>query len=63
MPHAYAFTVILILFCGLLTHIIPSGVYDLVEMNGRMVVDPNTFHYLEQQTPLSLWDMVLCIPR
>lgn len=63
MPHAYAFTVILILLCGLLTHIIPAGVYDLVEMNGRMVVDPETFHYLEEQTPLSLWDMILCIPR
>ena len=63
MPHAYAFTVILILICGVLTHIIPAGVYDLVELNGRYVVDPETFHYLEEQTPLSLWDMVLCIPR
>ena len=63
MPHAYAFTVILILVCGALTHIIPAGVYDLVEMNGRFVVDPETFHYLEEQTPLSLWDMILCIPR
>lgn len=63
MPHAYAFTVILILICGALTHIIPAGTYDLVEMNGRFVVDPETFHYLEQQTPLSLWDMILCVPR
>ena len=62
MPHAYIIMLIVIAMCTILTHVIPAGVYDFVEVNGKKVVDPSTFHYIEA-TPVSFWDMMLAIPQ
>lgn len=62
MPHAYVLICGLVLLVGILTYIIPAGVYDMVEVNGKNVVDPASFHYVDQ-TPVGLWDMVLAIPQ
>ena len=46
MPHAYVLIVGLILLMGILTYIIPAGVYDMVEVNGKKVVVSNlSTHY------------------
>lgn len=62
MPHAYIIMLMVIVLCTILTHIIPAGVYDFVEVNGKSVVDPDSFHYVEQ-TPVGFWDMLLSIPQ
>ncbi len=62
MPHAYVLIIGLVIFVGILTYIIPAGVYDMVEVNGKNVVDPDSFHFVEQ-TPVSPWDMVLALPQ
>lgn len=62
MPHAYVLIIGLIILMGLLTYIIPAGVYDTMEVNGKNVIDPNSFHYVEQ-SPVSLWAMILAIPQ
>lgn len=62
MPHAYVLICGLVLLVGILTYIIPAGVYDMVEVNGKSVVDPSSFHYVEQ-TPVNLWEMILAIPQ
>lgn len=63
-PHAYVVIFVLILVCTLLTWIIPSGVYDRVEdeISGRMVVDPDSFHYVED-TPVNLFEALVAIPE
>lgn len=62
MPHAYVLILCLVILAGILTYIIPAGVYDFVEVEGKQVVDPNSFHYVEQ-TPVSFWNMLLAIPQ
>lgn len=62
MPHVYIILLSIILLVTILTWVIPAGVYDFVEVNGKSVVDPDSFHYVEQ-TPVSLWDMFLAIPQ
>ena len=62
MPHAYIIMLMVIALCTILTHIIPAGVYDFVEVNGKNVVDPNSFHYVDP-TPVGFWDMLLSIPQ
>lgn len=63
MPHPYALIVILIVVCTILTYIVPAGVYDRVaqEETGRMLVEPNSFHYVDQ-TPVTPFSMVQAIP-
>lgn len=61
-PHVYVLLLGLVILMGLLTYIVPAGVYDFIEVNGKSVIDPNSFHYIEQ-TPVSLWKMLLAIPQ
>ncbi|WP_213422448.1 YfcC family protein [Bhargavaea massiliensis] len=39
-----------------LTYIVPAGQYDRVEVEGRSVVDPETFRYIDQQ-PIGFLEM------
>ncbi len=58
-PLGVLFTVIVI--CTILSYIVPSGAYDRVEMNGRMIVDATSYHETERQT-VSLFDLFRSIP-
>lgn len=63
MPHPYVLIVMLIVLCTILTYIVPAGAYDRYqdETTGTTLVDPDTFHYVEQ-TPVSFFEMVQAIP-
>ncbi|WP_409367368.1 YfcC family protein [Lysinibacillus sp. 38-6] len=45
--NAFVLMFIIILVMSALTYIIPAGQYDRVDNNGRMVVDPESFHYID----------------
>ena len=60
MPHVYLLITLLIFAAGILTYIVPAGVYDFVEVEGRKIVDPATFHYLEEATPVPDRQLSLC---
>lgn len=62
IPHVYVILVALLFIVTILTWIIPAGVYDFVEVNGKNVVDPSTFHYINQ-TPVGIWEMFLSIQQ
>lgn len=49
LPDAYVLLIFLALFFAVMTYIIPAGEYIRVQdaATGRMVVDPNSFHYIE----------------
>ena len=54
IPHVYALLTCLIIICAILTYIIPAGNYDtFVNADGRTLINPDTFHYVEQ-TPVTL---------
>ena len=60
---------ILILACILFlsavaSYIIPAGIFDRVKdaASGRMVVDPNTFHFIKQH-PVGIFEAFMSIPK
>lgn len=57
MPHSYVTLVIIIVFCALLTWMIPAGNFDRVldESLGREIVVPGTFKIVESN-PTTPWD-------
>lgn len=54
--NAFVLMFIIILLMTIFTYIIPAGQYDRVESNGRMVVDPESFHYIDSN-PVGFLDM------
>lgn len=62
MPHTLVILFFMIVIAALLTWIVPAGQYDYVTVNGRSVIDPDTFHYVEQ-SPSSLLDIFTSIPK
>ena len=54
MPHVFIILLLIMLFVVALSYIIPSGMYDRLESaSGITVIDPDTFHYVENETPIS----------
>ena len=69
VPHVYILLLILILIFSILSYIVPANVYDYhdVVVNPdtgatRSVVDPDTYHAVEQ-TPVSLLQFLTAVPR
>ena len=54
MPHVFIILLVIMLFVVVLSYIIPSGSYDRFEdSSGITVIDPDTFRYVENETPIS----------
>lgn len=54
MPHVFIILLVIMLFVVVLSYIIPSGSYDRFEdTSGITVIDPDTFRYVENETPIS----------
>lgn len=53
VPHTYALLFLMIIMAVAMTYFVPAGSYDRVKdpNTGRTVVDPESFHYVEQ-TPV-----------
>lgn len=62
MPHPYILLFMIIVMATILTYIIPAGQFARVDVNGRSVVDPNSFSYIDQ-TPVSIFKMFQSIPE
>lgn len=62
VPHVYILLLGLILLCSILTYIIPAGMYTMVDMDGRQVVDPDSFAYVDR-TPVTLMQFLTAVPR
>ena len=58
MPHVFVLLMLIIMFCGILSYVVPAGQYQRVHLNpadetSRMVIDPASFKYTEP-APVSL---------
>lgn len=62
MPHVFSIITVLIVLCGILTYIVPAGIYDRVEIDGITKIDVSSFHFIEQ-TPVSPFDWFVAIPQ
>ncbi len=57
MPHVFVIMFILMIFVTFLTYVIPSGEFARVTLeDGTSVVDPETFQFVEKDTPVSFLD-------
>jgi len=62
-PHVYVMLLAIAALAAIFTYILPAGRYEMVEgPGGRMVADPNSFHFIEQ-TPVGFFDMIMSVPR
>ena len=66
-PHTLIIISVIILIAAVLTYVVPAGQYDRVETvnedgQTRMLVDPNSYHSVEQQ-PIGLLDLFRSIPE
>lgn len=52
-PHVFVILFVLILCAMIATYIIPAGHFERVDLNGRMIIDPTSFTYVESP-PVSL---------
>ena len=55
LPHQLVILFIIAALATLATYIVPAGVYDSIEMDGRKVIDAASFHYIDQ-TPRGALD-------
>ncbi len=62
MPHTYVILFIFIIAAAVLSWIIPAGQYETVMLNGREVIDPNSFHYIENNGQ-GIFDLLRSIPQ
>ena len=57
MPHVFIILLVIMLFVVLLSYVIPSGSYERIEdSSGITVIDPDTFQYVENETPITFMD-------
>ena len=55
MPHVFIILLLIMLFIVILSYAIPSGSYERIvdSATGLSVIDPETFHYVENDTPIT----------
>ena len=57
MPHVFIILLVIMLFVVILSYLIPSGLYERIEdASGITVIDPDTFRYVENETPITFMD-------
>lgn len=61
-PHILVILLVVLAIAAICTWIVPSGAYDRVldEVSGRMIIDPASFHYLDN-TPVGLFQMFVSL--
>ena len=58
MPHVFIILLLIMLFVVLLSYMVPSGSYQRIteSSTGMTVIDPDTFQYVENETPITFMD-------
>lgn len=57
MPHVFIILLVIMLFVVFLSYLIPSGSYErITDSAGITVIDPDTFSYVENETPITFMD-------
>lgn len=62
LPHIFVILLVVIILATICTWIVPAGAYDRVldEATGKMLIDPDSFHYIEK-TPVGPFGMFVGI--
>jgi uncharacterized ion transporter superfamily protein YfcC len=60
--NTFALLFLVIVVAGLLSYIIPAGAFDRMEVDGRTIIVPDSFHYTDTK-PIGLFDVFRAIPN
>ncbi|MGN0986768.1 MAG: YfcC family protein, partial [Otoolea sp.] len=62
VPHIFVILLVIIVIATICTWLVPAGAYDRVldEATGRMVIDPDSFHYIDK-TPVGPFAMFVSL--
>ena len=62
IPHIFVILLVIIVIATICTWLVPAGAYDRVldEATGRMVIDPDSFHYIDK-TPVGPFAMFVSL--
>lgn len=60
-PNGFVILFAIVILIGILTYIVPAGEYTRVEVDGKEVIDPESFHYIDQ-SPVAIFDFFKAIP-
>lgn len=52
----------MLIIAAIATWILPAGEFERTQINGRTVIVPGTFHYIERN-PIGPWEMLQAIPK
>ena len=61
-PHAYVLLFGIIIFMAIMTWIIPAGEYARIQVQGRTVVEPASFHLIDKN-PVGFFQTFVAIPK
>ncbi|MDY2983713.1 MAG: AbgT family transporter [Synergistes jonesii] len=61
VPHTLVIIFLIIVFCSILTYIVPAGKFEYVEQGARKVIDPASFHLVDAK-PIGIYDFLNAIP-
>ncbi|QBE49706.1 YfcC family protein [Leucobacter triazinivorans] len=62
IPHTYAIILSIVILMGVLSYVVPSGEFERADVDGRLMVVPDTFQTIAK-TLISPFDIVTAIPR
>ncbi|EHR78791.1 C4-dicarboxylate ABC transporter permease [Thermococcus litoralis DSM 5473] len=62
VPDAYVIIFVVIVLATIATWVVPAGEFERTQVNGRTVIVPDTFHYVEGN-PIGPWEMFLSIVK
>ncbi len=62
VPHTFALLFGLVVLAAVATHFIPAGTFDRVELQGREIVDPDSFHHVDAH-PAGVTEVFLAFPK
>ncbi|HZH58962.1 MAG TPA: YfcC family protein [Metabacillus sp.] len=60
MPDVFIILFSFLILAFILSYIVPSGTYERVDMDGKTVVDPESFQYIDKE-PMSIMDLFTSI--
>ena len=61
VPHTFVIIFFIIVFCAILTYLVPAGKYEYIQEGSKKVIDPLSFHYVESK-PIGVYDFLNAIP-
>lgn len=61
-PNGFVILFFIILSIGILTYLIPAGEYSRIEVDGKTIIDGESFEFIEQ-SPVGVFDIFKAIPN